>query len=298
MIAIVSHDAGGAEVLSSFVRRQGLQPLFVLDGPARNVFERKLGPVNVVRLDDALESCVSLLCGTSGQSDLEFRALAIARALGKHSAAFVDHWINFPERFTRGSQTNLPDEIWVGDTIAEAIARDAFPGLPLRVVANPYFADLRDEFAALPPRRPQGPSLSVLYVTEPLRAYALARHGDERHYGYVEDDALRYFLGNIGVLGAPVARIRIRPHPSEPAGKYAWVGHEWSLPIETSSERTLVADIADSDVVVGCESMALIVGLLAGRRVISCIPPGGRACRLPQSEIEHCQRLLAARDSA
>jgi hypothetical protein len=114
MLAVVAYDAGGAELLSSFVRRQGLQPLFVLDGPARKVFERKLGPVTVVPLDDALEACVSLLCGTSGQSDLEFRALGVARARGKHSAAFVDHWINFPQRFTRGNRINLPDEVWVG----------------------------------------------------------------------------------------------------------------------------------------------------------------------------------------
>jgi hypothetical protein len=32
--------------------------------------------------------------------------------------------------------------------------------------------------------------------------------------------------------------------------------------------------------------MALVTALLAGRRVLSCIPPGGRPCVLPFAEIE------------
>ena len=38
--AIVAHDAGGAEVLSSYVRQQGLDCLFSLRGPALAIFER------------------------------------------------------------------------------------------------------------------------------------------------------------------------------------------------------------------------------------------------------------------
>jgi hypothetical protein len=212
--------------------------------------------------------------------------------------AFLDHWINYAERFTRGNQVNLPDEIWVGDGFAETIARNVFPSVPVRVVANPYFVDLQEELARLTPRRAPSSMMSVLYVTEPLREYSLARFGHERHYGYVEEDALRYWLRNIGVLGASISRIRVRHHPSEPPDKYAWVRREFDLPIETGGSGTLVQDIAESDVVVGCESMAMVVGLIAGKRVISCIPPGGSACRLPQPEIEHCQRLLATRQSS
>ncbi|MGB1984427.1 MAG: hypothetical protein ACPHOH_03080, partial [Porticoccaceae bacterium] len=43
---------------------------------------------------------------------------------------------------------------------------------------------------------------------------------------------------------------------------------------------------------VGCESMAMVVGLLAKKRVISAIPPGGRPCQLPQPAIENLQQLV------
>ena len=53
----------------------------------------------------------------------------------------------------------------------------------------------------------------------------------------------------------------------------------------TFSTFTLAEDILCSHIVVGCESMAMVVALLADKLVISCIPPGGRACQLPHKEI-------------
>lgn len=297
MLAVVSHDAGGAEILSSYVRQQGLHPLFVIEGPARRIFERKLGAIEVMPTEQAIQCAATILCGTSWQSDLEFNAIKMAREFSKRSVAFLDHWVNYAERFVRSSVTSHPDEIWVGDSIAETMVRMQFPRLPVRLVDNPYFKDIRAEIAATANRRPPNPpSLSVLYVCEPVREHALRRFGDETHFGYVEEEALRFFLANIGVLEKPIERIRIRPHPSEAAGKYGWVREEFDLPIEAGRRRPLVEEIADCDVVVGCESMAMVVGLLASKRVVSCIPPGGKACGLPQSEIEHCRRLITIRN--
>ena len=47
MILIVSHDAGGAEVVSSWVRRHPeYQFEFCLDGPAVEIFKRKIGTID------------------------------------------------------------------------------------------------------------------------------------------------------------------------------------------------------------------------------------------------------------
>ena len=53
----------------------------------------------------------------------------------------------------------------------------------------------------------------------------------------------------------------------------------------------------EADVVVGCASMAMVVGLLAKKRVICSIPPGGRMCALPQKGIEHLQVLVSNQNS-
>jgi hypothetical protein len=298
MFCVVSHDAGGAEIISSLIRHQGWECQYVLAGPAVKIFQRKLGPIDSELLKDAIHSADWFLCGTSWQSDLEWQAIALAKEAGKRTVAFLDHWVNYQERFVRGGETHLPDEIWIGDVLAENMARNLFPGLVIRLVENPYFVDLKREFDELMRLREFNlDSLRVLYVCEPLREHALREYGNERHWGYTEEEALRYFLANLEILGAPIGRIVIRPHPSEAPDKYDWASEEYNLPISSGGARTLIEEVSACDVVVGCESMAMVVGLLAGRRVISCIPPGGKPCALPQPEIESMQQLLMSKTS-
>jgi hypothetical protein len=293
MICVSSHDAGGAEILSSYVRQQGLDCAYALGGPALKIFERKIGALDSMPLADAIHQSDWLLCGTSWQSDLEWQAIEIARAMGKRSVAFLDHWVNYRERFVRGGETHLPDEIWVGDTLAETMARRIFPELSIRLIENPYFDDLRRELAQLTrSSETSAHNLRVLYVCEPLREHALREYGNERYWGYTEEDALRYFLSNLPALMSPVERIVIRPHPSEVPGKYDWAKQEFDLPIVRGGAKTLFEEVAECDVVVGCESMAMVIGLLAERRVISCIPPGGKLCGLPHPEIEPMQDFI------
>lgn len=292
MIGIVSHDAGGAEILSSYVIQQGVNCIYSLAGPALKIFERKLGPVNVVPIEVAIRQSDWLLCGTSWQSDLEWQAIKMVRKYGKRSVAFLDHWGNYRERFVRGGQICLPDEIWVGDPQAEALAQRVLPEIKVRQVGNPYFDDLKRELAAMSKLDiADRTELKVLFVSEPLREHGSREFENERHWGYTEEEALHYLLSNIHVLGRPVGRIVIRPHPSEPLHKYDWVKQKYKLPIVNGGNRALLEDVVESDVVVGFQSMAMVVGLLAGKRVISCIPPGGKACVLPQPEIESLQLL-------
>jgi hypothetical protein len=275
------------------VRHHNLDCLYVLEGPALKIFERKLGPIKNTSLEDAISQSISIICSTSWQSDIEFNAIKLAREAGKRSVAFLDHWVNYRERFSRLGVTVLPDEIWVGDTMAEAMIKEIFPITPVVLMENPYLQDIRKELCAYQMNRSSHSDfISILYVCEPVSTHALLRHGDARFWGYVEEEALRYFLSNISVLGKPIECILIRPHPSEPIDKYYWIQHEFKLPIQFGGTRPLLEEIVDSDVVVGCESMAMVVALLANKKVISCIPPGGRSCVLPHSKIAYLQNIL------
>jgi hypothetical protein len=295
-VAIVAHDAGGAEILSSHVRRLGSAErsrfLFVLQGPASRIFPLKLGPIAQVPLDEAVRLSSSVLCGSGWQSELELQAIGLARGLHKVSTVFLDHWVNYRERFTREGRIVLPDKIWVGDTLALERVKTALPEVMVNLVENPYFMDVRDEFSKSVLRAPATDGLSVLFVCEPIREHALHQYGNERHWGYTEEEALRYFLDHLSVLPQPVARIIVRPHPAEPQDKYTAVMREYGLPLQLSDGRDLIEDVAASHWVVGCNSMAMVIGLLAGREVVCCIPPGGSPCQLPQSGIRHLQSLV------
>jgi hypothetical protein len=292
MVSIISHDAGGAEILSSWLRHNSQPHCLVLDGPAVSIFQKKLGNSISIPLEQAVEISDWVLCGTSWQSNLEKRAITQAKIAGKKVVAFLDHWVNYRERFQFEGITILPDEIWVGDINAELIAQQFFPDINIILIPNPYFIDLQADLERLEPNLSHSNQRAVLYVCEPIREHSLLTYGNERYWGYVEEEALQFFLDNVAALGGSIDSIKIRLHPSETTGKYDWAKGTNSLVAETITNKSLLEQIVEADIVVGCGSMAMVVALLAKKRVISAIPPGGKACELPQDQIEHLQVLV------
>jgi len=297
-VAVVSHDAGGAEILSSWLNRAQCKASLVVAGPATDIFKRKCYQPEFLPLEVALANCTWVLCGSGWQTSFERQAIALGRSLGKKTVAFVDHWVKYKERFEEAGHLVLPDEIWVGDIEAERIALTVFDKTPILLQSNPYVEDLLvqiAEFKASNPLISTGTGgAKVLYVCEPVSEHAASHFGNERHWGYTEHDALRFFLTNVVSLGQTIDRITIRPHPTEQKDKYYWALSLFSLPIEFGGQKTLLEEILESDTIVGCESMAMVVGLIAGKQVISSIPVGGRPCQLPHTGIVRMHLLVGS----
>jgi hypothetical protein len=293
-VAVVSHDAGGAEILSSWVNHTQHPVTVVVAGPAESIFRHKCPHAEFLPLKVALHKSSWVLCGTGWQSDFERQAIVSARALGKKTVSFLDHWVNFRERFVGANNYVLPDEIWVGDIEAERIARAQFVDIPIILQPNHYIEDLLVEISRI--RKPRSDSIfkRILYVCEPIAQHSLLQFGNEHHWGYTEHEALSFFLNNVSALGRYIGSITIRPHPSEPKDKYDRLRNLYSLTLVHGGQKTLLEEILESDIVVGCDSMAMVVGLLASKRVVSSIPPGGRECQLPHKNIENLQELIKA----
>lgn len=292
VVTIVSHDAGGAEILASYVAQNDIACRFVLEGPAVNVFKRRLGEVEVLSLEEGISAGDWCLCGTGWQTDLEWRAIELMQNKGKRVVAFLDHWVNYQERFIRNGSQHFPDEIWVGDVDAEILARESFQQLPIWLIPNPYFLDIKRQLEDVNNIFIDKQTKDVLFVCENISDHARLRHGNERHWGYTEYDALNYFLKNINVLEEVVERVVIRPHPSDAPGKYDRILEAYIDIAKLSTGKPLIQEIAESDIVVGCESGAMVIGLLAQKKVFSCIPQGGLCCRLPQKDILHFRELV------
>lgn len=277
-VCIASHDAGGAEILACYVKETGVTCRFVLEGPALTVFERQLGRVVPQPLGEALAASDWCLFGTSWQSDLEWRAIGEARRAGKRVVSFLDHWVNYPERFVRAGVQHLPDELWVGDEDAERLARKHFPAVPVTLVPNPYLSYVEREMAryraSLQDQRKAG--AVVLFVCENISGHGRLRFGDERKWGYTEFEAIEYFFARIDDLGTEVDRVVLRPHPSDEPGKYSAIAAAHAPLAELSTGRPLLQEMAEADIVVGCESTALVAAVRAGKRVFCSVPPGGK----------------------
>lgn len=286
-VAVIAHDAGGAEILSSWARRSGETCVLVAEGPAKAIFARKCPELVPVSLEEAVAAADWLLCGSGWQVSLEREAIRAGRLAGKKTVTFLDHWVNYLPRFQDGEELILPDEIWVGDADAFRIALETFPGRRVLLKENPYFLDLKDEIASVKAQTTPKGTGTILYVCEPIADHALLQHGDARYFGYTEHDALAFFLEYISLLDDGGRTIVVRPHPAEKSDKYAAAIERSGLAILSGGDETLLRETLAADIVVGCESMAMVVGLLAGKRVVSSIPPGGRQCQLPHGGIEH-----------
>jgi hypothetical protein len=287
-LLVACHDAGGAEIVSCWLRRRpdAHSVPCLLEGPARAIFARRLGAG--LRTVDALPPLAGLdlvLCGSSAHAPLERRVVRAARAAGVRSAVWLDHWVNSAERFVLDGDVVLPDEVWVADEHAERLAAATLPGATIRLCGNPYLEDVAAEVHALERERPAGGE-RILYVTQPTTVAALAATGDPLGWGYEELGALRGYLARLA--DAPPAAVRVRLHPAESEEKYAEVLAAFAdrLALEVSRSDSLVEDCAWADTVAGCDTMAMVVALAAGRRVVSVIPPGGRPLSLPFEAIE------------
>lgn len=239
---VVAHDAGGAEILSSWARRQGDEDLrYVLAGPAVAIFERKVE--RILTGKDVPRGIDFVLCGSSASEKLETRLTRWALRSGIPCAVWLDHWKNYRQRLDL-----LPDEVWVTDRWAADLAKRELDLTAERVMAaesrmwaapsvrvkgNPYLEDVVKEIRML--RYPRTEIENVLYVHEPGRRNEFKRW---MRHGFRNGQHLHE-----------------RPHPA--------MGE---------AERTLAEDVAWADTVVGCDSMALVVALKAGRQVVSVLP--------------------------
>lgn len=290
-ITLVSHDAGGADLVSRLARAYRWNARAVVDGPAVRIFDEVLGEYVSTGLDEGLEGADVLVTGSGWSSTLEYDALLRARERGLPSVTVLDHWVNYATRLTRDGRMALPDTVWVTDDDALRMARQTFSSTPIVLVPNLLLAEIRELFAEQEVIAEPGDR--VLVVCEPISEHYPAGSAAAIALGYDEMDALDFLLANISLMSADVRRVTIRPHPSEQVDKYLWVAGAFSeLPIEVNKDETIIAAIGSATIVAGCESMAMILGLVADRRVVSMIPPGGRPCQLPQASIESLADLV------
>jgi hypothetical protein len=287
-LAVVCNDAGAANLIMSWLKGYAVQPRACMEGPARILWENAFPETGILPLKQALNGAASLLSGTGWASDLEHEARKSARTMGIRNIAVLDHWTNYRERFVRGGELVLSDELWVADIDAEAEARRCFPHLPVRRLPNLYLERLARDVSAHHPAPARRDPRHILYALEPVRQ-DWGRSGESGEF-----QALAFFLESLPALGIDEGvKIRLRPHPSDPPGKYDyWPLRYPNLDLAVEEVGTLAEQVAWADWVVGCETFALVIALQANRIAVSALPPWAPRCRLPQRELVHIRNLL------
>jgi hypothetical protein len=280
-ICVVANDAGAANIILGILRDLPISEISLsVEGPAAVLFKKEYPQLVNKNLASAMLDAQTLLSGTSGLSEHEHQARILAKKMGISSIGVIDHWVNYKARFIRNGNEILPDQIWVSDKYAVEIAKTEFPSTQITQIPNRYMEDML--LAIKPLSRGEKDTLHILYVLEPIRQV----WGTSELPG--EFQALDYFMQHLSTLFLnEKVEIRLRPHPSDEPNKYCdWVLSQTSTKVYIDETSSLYEAISWSHVVAGCESFAMVVGLFAGRRTLSTIPPWGHSCRLPMKDIE------------
>jgi hypothetical protein len=276
-IAVVCHDAGSANIIKYWFQDNSEEVKFFLYGPAKKIWGLNSAQV-FFDVELNLDSFSCLVSGTGWSSSVEHISRIQASTLGIKSVAVLDHWVNYSSRFERNDFVSLPDELWVADIAAYKIAKETFPFIDVYGFTNMYL-NAQVSKVAKPPQNG-----TLLYTLEPVRS-TWGRDSPG------EFQALDFTLDNLERLGSrKITQIILRLHPSEPVEKYNnYKALDPRIIIDSSND--LSEALSQSDLVVGVESFALVVGLATGRPVFSSLPPWAPAIRLPHKEIKQIRYL-------
>jgi len=299
-VAVCAHDAGAASHMLAWLAPLQPQLRLFLAGPAELLFRARLGADtrSFPTLEEALAGAQVLISGTGWASDLEHQARRLARQRGIPSVAVLDHWLNYRERFQREGDEQMPDALWVADAEAAALATAFFPNVPVLQLRNHWLEGLCSTVQVLRSKRnpkTRRPVRRLLYLLEPIRVPWSQGPGGASEAGEIQ--GLRYWLQQLPLLieqgwVAPqheLEALALRPHPSEPVGKYDALITEAaaSWPIQLDQAPALAEALAWADAAFGCETQALVAAMACNLPAFSTVPPWAPPCRLPQSSLLH-----------
>ncbi len=286
-IAVFAHDAGGAEIvlelfranlqIATFrifclesspcfrlVRAKGLDEFCCKIEPLKEDIEAKLLAFNPN----------VLLYSTGWQNHLEYHFLDYANANKLPSVAFLDHWINYRERFGYPHpkwQENLPTYIATHDKPSYELALKL--GFSNAIAIQNYALKKELEEANKVLKTEKTP-INLLFLSEPTAKVAQKSHNDAYFWGFDEKVVFSDILQNFKHFECE--KLIVRLHPSDTKESYQNIDKHAIF-----SDSSLVEDIANAKVIIGIDTTALYTAYLLGKHAISYIPSDKRECVVP-----------------
>ena len=288
-ILVVTHDAGGAEVIAAFVKRHAKKMQFRVyaAGPSVKVFKRLSLPTRLIKdtkasihaaVEKNTDVDMALLPMPGWMTKIEIRALEEAKKAGLKAVVYIDSWIRYKERFgyaEKNWRQNLPDEFWAGDNYALKLAKKAYPKIPVRFVRNEYFEAIKKRYKILKKESPNKTKTPVILF---LSAPELTSR-----------DIFEELIAHLVHTSRHVLRVRF--HPADDTKRYDKIIKQHKVVrVEKSTEKDIVRDIARARIVIGTETVAMVAAVLVGKKVISILPKRQKSY-LPFPQITRVHRV-------
>jgi hypothetical protein len=259
-----SHDAGGANVLSSMIKELQLKGQYLLSGPAESIFQSRISNLKNLRITEIPKNTKNFISSTSYPSKYELNFMLTAQEMNCNLLIILDHWGNFKPRLLNGSELIIPNWFIATDKLVRKKIENLYTQSNIIEVPN-YYHDLILKEVKLKKQTVNLGYYDFLFISEPLAKNNLIKKNQD------EFDYLREFLNRIKSKKLNSSRILIRMHPSEQKRKYNSLISDFTG-ISISNNQELSDDLAAAKCVVGISSMALYLSSCCNIQTMTMLP--------------------------
>ncbi len=258
-IVIFSHDAGGAQILSSYLFKKNILSVYgICKGPAISIFKEKKIKVKKKTLKSLLNIGDIFFTTTSWNSILEKTAMKNLFQKRKRFITFIDHWLHFKKRF---DFKYLPNEIWSFDIKSYDICKKMFRNTKIKFKKNYFHNYAVNKISQF--KKNKNYKLNYLYLTEPISD--LYRKFYKKNINSIEIDTINFFLKKC----SPDYNITIRVHPNDNYKKYKYINKEFkNLNIRFDNKTSLYKQFALNFNIVSYQSSLLYLANKNKNRVL------------------------------
>jgi len=257
-ILVVSHDAGGAQILSSYIKKKNLNCHYLLSGPATEIFRSKLKNINKKK-KNFIKNINLLFTGTSYKNRTEVKYLKMAREKKIYSISFLDSWVNYKQRFKLLNKYYYPDEMVVYDKESFEIAKKVFKKkTKITKINNPYLSSFK-----------MGNTKKNNYLI-----YLSSNFDVTKKFNISDKSLFMNFLKKIDgyIKDQNIYKIIIKNHPGEKSNKYDFIKKlkTAGFKLKKAKKNQKLEDLLkNSKHVAGFDTMGLVVGKLLKNFVIN-----------------------------
>jgi len=251
---IFAKDISGAQQVLALAKRfPDKKKYFLLEGLGKKYIEEALGNVSLFQEDevrklDPKKDCI--LIGTSADPGQYLNSIIEAKSKGILTAAVLEHYCNYPERFNLNPQA-FPDLIFTTDIYAYNIAKREFATSKVELIPDYFFLDQKKELDSLPTSHIKYPT----YFTQNIQGI---------HFNDL--DCIEFFLEKKSLCDELTGNnsniLVIRNHPTENPSKYKSLKSKYKdLEIRLDENKNFIETLKYSNYVVGLDTNPMFISL-------------------------------------
>ncbi|MBK43638.1 MAG: hypothetical protein CMC83_07220 [Flavobacteriaceae bacterium] len=275
---VVSKDAGGAVLLSSYLNLNKLKFDACLEEPAKNIFKKKFKKINLINYKNILKNIQhydEALIGT-GVKKFEIKVLnAIKDRIMTKS--FVDHWCFYKERFLFNRKKYIfPDKIVAHDHYSKKELKKKFPHQKVILIQNPFW---KEQIKKYRQRKNTKSSNTILLLISSLK---------EKDFN---KKTINIFLKNLKKKKFN-GFIIIRPHPLDIKKNFIKIfPYLRFLKFKISKNNDIGKDISLSKNIIGFKTSSLVLAKMFKKDVYSFHKKKLLKISIPHCSIKHIDKI-------